>query len=224
MLPNFPDDTVIFSWEIIGEGGHGQVRKAEVGREGQMATAAIKLFNGKFRDAYERERDAYTLLTHRRVRRCIPEVYHHAEWPRWKWDGLQPDNYEDVDRDELLYGIVMEYFPDCQQIDMKRADLRLADLLALTFQMIMDAGVIHNDIDERNIMIVRESGKARVVWIDFSSAWSGVEFLSTYGRSMQWDMFRAFLLEEMVRPILVSTHLPLGPQCNDDRHLGRTIS
>ena len=94
-------------------------------------------------------------------------------------DGLQPDNYDDVGRDEVLYGIVMEYFPDCQRIDMKMATLHLADLLARTFKMILDAGVIHNDIDERNIMRVRESGKARVSWIDFSSAWSGVEFLST---------------------------------------------
>lgn len=135
-------------------------------------------------------------MIHRGVKRCIPDVYHKRQWPRWKWDGGKPDDYDHVDRNEILYGLVMEYFDDCQEIDMKRADIKLAEVLGQTFERILDAGVIHNDIEERNILLVRESNSVRIVWIDFSSAWSGEIYLNA--RSQEWDMFRGFLLESMV--------------------------
>ena len=146
---------------------------------------------------YDREKAAYTLLSHHGVKRCIPEVYFVEEWPRWKFDGEQPDNYSMVNREEILYGLFMDYFEDCQEIDMKRATLHLAEVVGKTLGMIHEAGVIHNDIAERNILLVREDGRVRVVWIDFSCAWTGRQFEHT--RSIEWRTFRGFIFQRMVK-------------------------
>ena len=145
---------------------------------------------------YERERDAYMLFAHRGVRRCVPGVYFVQEWPRWKFDGNQPDNYSVVKRDETLYGLFMEYFEDCQEIELRRGTLRMAEVLAETLEIIHEAGVIHNDIAERNILLVREAGKVRIVWIDFSCAWSGPQFQGT--RPIEWNTFTSFMFKRMV--------------------------
>jgi serine/threonine protein kinase len=132
------------------------------------------------------------------VTRCIPHVYYKRAWPRRKWDGEQPDDDMEQDPDEILYGLVMEYFDDFQEIDMKKADIHLAEVLGKTLERIHEGGVIHNDIEERNILLVREAGSIRIVWIDFSCAWTGIRYRRT--RSVEWDMFRGFLLQEMVIP------------------------
>lgn len=201
-IPDFPDDATIEEWSIAAEGAHGQIRKVRTLRNGKERVACFKLFNSDEIDAYHRELNAYALLIHRGVKRCIPQVYFKREWPRWKWDGNQVDFYGVHDRDEILYGIVMEYFEDFQEIEMRKADLHTAELLGKTFERILDAGVIHNDIEERNILLVRESGNVRIVWIDFSCAWSGTIYLAT--RSSEWDMFRGFLRETMVQSFIIA--------------------
>jgi serine/threonine protein kinase len=100
------------------------------------------------------------------------------------------------DADEILYGLVMEYFDDFQEIDMKKADIHLAEVLGKTLERIHEGGVIHNDIEERNILLVREAGSVRIVWIDFSCAWTGIQFKGT--RRLEWDMFCGFLFDNMV--------------------------
>jgi serine/threonine protein kinase len=195
-IPNIPDELSIVEWTVIGEGSHGQVRKIRTQTNGDLTTLCLKLFNQEWKDAYERELGAYTLLIHRGVRRCIPNVYYSCEWPRWKWDGAQPDDYSYVDRDETLYGLVMEYFEDCEEIDLKRVDLHTIEMLGKTLDLIQEAGVIHRDYEERNILLVREAGKVRIVWIDFSCAWSGKIFQGP--DAIERDLFRCFLSDNMV--------------------------
>ena len=196
-IPDYPDDAIIEEWTVVGEGSHGQVRRVRM-RQGDdpAITACIKLFTEEWHDAYQRELDAYTLMIHRGVKRCIPQVWYKQSWPRWKWDGEQHGDYHEYDQDEILDGLVMEYFEDCREIDMKKADIHLAVALGETLQRIHDAGVVHNDIEERNILLVRESGKIRIVWIDFSCAWSGPDFRPP--NPVEWNWFRGFLLDTMV--------------------------
>jgi serine/threonine protein kinase len=118
------------------------------------------------------------------------------KWPRWKWDGNQPDEDTELDRKEELYGLVMEYFQDCESINLRRVNLRMAEVIGGTLEMIHSACVVHRDIAERNVLLVREDGQSRVVWIDFSCAWSGQEYTRT--TILEWDMFRGFLYEGMV--------------------------
>lgn len=179
---------------MIATGAHGEVRWVRA-RRTQDAIFCVKLFTEEWKDAYYRERDAYTLMIHRGLKRCIPTVFFKAELPRWKWDGQQP-TYGRHNRDEILYGLVMEYFEDCEEINMRKADVYMAEMLGRSLEMIHDAGVLHRDIEERNILLVREAGTVRIVWIDFSCAWSGEVYQET--RPLEWDMFRGFLLETMV--------------------------
>lgn len=145
---------------------------------------------------YEHEVQAYMLLIHHGVKRCIPDAYYRRTWPRWRFDGNQPDEYGEDDRDELLHGIFIEYFEDYQELDLSRATVHLAEVLGRTLEMIHQAGVVHNDVAERNILLVREPDTVRVVWIDFSCAWSGPQFKRT--RAMEWNSFRGLLYQKMV--------------------------
>ena len=195
-LPNFPLNIIIEEWSLISQGTHGQIRRLRVRRQGIEKVVYLKLFPEEWKSMFEHERDAYELLIHHRVKRCIPQVFFKRTWPRWRFDGNQPDNYDIHDREETLYGLFMEYFEDCQEIELRRATLHLAEILGRALDMIHAAGVVHRDLAERNILLVRESGTVRVVWIDFSCAWSG----DGYGLTtrMEWNTFRGFLYQRMV--------------------------
>lgn len=219
-IPDFPDDATIEEWTVVAEGAHGQIRRVRTRRDGKEVIACFKLFREEWKDAYERERDAYALLVHRGVKRCIPQIYFKREWPRWKWDGNQP-TFDYDDRDEILYGLVMEYFDEYQQINMQKADIHMAEILGQTLEMIHNAGVAHGDIDERNILLVREGGTARIVWIDFSCAWAGKVYRGT--GPIEWDMFRGFLLETMVRVLQFLT-LTSEPPYPHIRYFGGKVS
>lgn len=99
----------------------------------------------------------------------------------------------------------MEYFEDCRPLDLSVADLSLAEQLGKTLEQIHQSGVVHRDIEERNILLVREAGKVRVVWIDFSSSWSGPQY--DWDRSIEWDEFRGFLLQNMVHSSIIALTL-----------------
>ena len=202
-LPEFPDDVSILEWRVISRGFHGEIRRVRA-RRNREAVYAVKLFTEESKGAYERERDAFALMIHRGVKRCIPRISYQAVWPRWKWDGEQPDDYEFVNRDEILYGLVMEYFENCREIDMKTVDLHTAEMLGETLKLIHEGGVVHRHIEERNILLVRESGKTRIAWVGFSYSWSGKAYQSS--GPPEWDMFRRFLLDNMV---LQSLHAEL---------------
>jgi hypothetical protein len=91
-------------------------------------------------------------LRHSRVKGCVPNVYFMHQWPRWKCDGNQPDDYSLRDKGEILYGIVMEYLEGCEPVSMKKASLRLAEIMGRTLEMIHVAGVVHGAITERNVL------------------------------------------------------------------------
>jgi hypothetical protein len=223
-IPEFPDDVVVRRWKIVAAGAHGQIRCAQVQRGEEITTLCFKLFTEDWRNAYEREVDAYALMLHRRVRQCIPDIYFKAAWSRKKWDGDQP-SYEEWDlkgQEQVLYGLVMEYFDDCQEIKLWKANVPLVKALGQSFERILDAMVIHNDIYERNILLVRESGKVRVVWIDFSCAWTGTCYSGA--RPSEWDMFRGFLQNYVVSWLCCSFLTFAGSKCTPLGASGRVVS
>jgi serine/threonine protein kinase len=195
-FPSFPDDIVIEEWEVIGAGVHGEVRRVRTTRGQKERISCFKLYTEQNYDAYVRESHAYMLLEHQGVNGCVPVVFFMQKWPRWKWDGNQPDNYSSCDKDEQLYGLVMEYFEDCEPINLKKVSLHLAKAIGNGLERIHSAGVVHRDIAERNLLLVRENGHSRVVWIDFSCSWSGPQFTRT--AILEWDDFRGLLWEGMV--------------------------
>jgi len=198
-IPRFPDDLIVLEWTKIASGAHGEIRKIKVKPHEEERIVCLKLFTQQFYDAYERERSAYTMMIHRGVKRCIPYVYYRGELPRSKWDGNQPDDYNIFDSEEILYGLVMDYFEDCEPLDLRKVDIHIAELLSSTLSLIHQAGVQHNDIAERNILLVREDGTVRIVWIDFSCAWTGKVY-ADFRCPGDWNMFVGFLYKTLVTP------------------------
>ena len=203
-IPEIPEDFSIKSWRYITGGAHGQIWRAVVCEGNKISTVCFKLFTEDYHSeqAYYREWCAYALLIHRKVKHCIPKVYYCAVWPRWKWEGEQQSARVKNDPkygEEWLYGLVMEWFEDSQEIDLRKGNLRLAEVLGQGLERIHEAMVAHRDIEPRNILLTRQSGKLRVVWLDFSSAWCGTQY--KFVISQEWLLFRSLLYKYMVNEL-----------------------
>lgn len=199
-LPNIPNNLVIKDWSEIATGTHGTVRKVQTEHEGVDRIVCVKLFSEEWKDAYEREASAYALMMHRGVRRCIPEVYWKGALPISQWNGEQPvgsglDESKSEGELDMYYGLVMEYFDDFKEIRFDRIDIRTAEAVGRALVRIHEARVLHDDMAERNILLVRHSGGIRAVWIDFSCAW-----VDAYATTMddEWNSFLYYLGQGMV--------------------------
>ena len=161
---------IIKDWSHIASGTHGSVKKALIQNGEFEGYVCIKLFTEEWEEAYEREALAYELLLHRGVRRCVPEVYWKGCFPISRLDSGSRSTTQDPD--EKLYWLVMEFFEDCRPISYESLDIPTAEAVCHGLSKIHEARVRHGDLQEQNILLVREGrGSARVVWIDFSCAW-----------------------------------------------------
>src|ERR1700737_1659205 len=178
-LPNVPKKLVIKDWIQTGSGTHGTVRKVLIEHAGVERYVCMKLFSEEWKPAFEREALAYAFLIHRGVQRCIPKVYWKGAFPIWRWNGDQPeasDTYglESEEPAEIYYGLVMEYFDDFKELEFDCIDVSTAKAVAYALIRIHEARVMHEDLAERNILLVRQSGAIRVVLVDFSCSWVNV--------------------------------------------------
>jgi len=108
---------------------------------------------------FEHEALGYAALVHRGVRRCVPDVYGIALRTREGWDGEQP-SYGDAS--ELFYGIVMESFEECREVDFKCLDVPTPRIIVQTLTRIHKANIHRGDIARRNMLFVKELGRVRV--------------------------------------------------------------
>lgn len=167
-LPDIPTDLIIEDWTEKTHGTHGSIRKARIRHVGFDDYVCIKLFTEERKAEYLREAKAYALLAYRGVRRCIPHVYWKGAMPLSWWNGDVPTM---SDGNEIRYGIIMEWFDDYQEVDYGTLDIRTAEALGHAIDRIHAAKVMHDDLEEGNILLVHESGKSRLVIIDFSCCW-----------------------------------------------------
>ena len=63
---------------------------------------------------------------------------------------------------------------DFREVDFSCIDLPTAYAVGRALIRIHEARVMHGDMAERNILLVRQFGVIRPVWIDFSCAWINV--------------------------------------------------
>ena len=150
------------------------------------------MYQEEWKAAYEREAYAYALLAYRGVRRCIPEVYWKGELPKWRWNG---GHGEFNDPNGLLYGLVMEWFEDCQQVEFSTLDIPTAEAIGRALDRVHAARVMHGDLQGQNILLVREHKAVRVVLIDFSVAWLNCHHWNV---DNEYDGFLGKLLHRMV--------------------------
>jgi Lipopolysaccharide kinase (Kdo/WaaP) family len=193
-IPNLPKDVVIKEWEQFAVGTHGMLRRARLKGKDFDKIYCLKLFSEEYRDEYEREEYAYSLLIHRGVHHCIPAVYWKAELPLTTWEGATPSGLEE-DSNTLYCGLVMEYFDDVQIVNFETINLPTAEAVARSLAKLHQARVRHGDFTNDNILLVRQSENVRIVFIDFSCAW-----VNTYRRPLQqeWSGFMATLKARMV--------------------------
>jgi len=186
-----PDEVIIKEWSHIATGTHGTVTKAFFQNGEFEGYVCIKLFTEECKAAYERETLAYELLSYRGVRGCIPEAYWKGCFP---WSRL---NTETTDSDEeMYYWLVLEYFEDCRTIRFDKLDIPTAEALCRSVRRLHEGRVLHEDLQERNILLVKEGDSVRVVLIDFSCAW-----LQPHPKTLltEYDSMLALLLREMVQ-------------------------
>jgi hypothetical protein len=161
---------VFKEWRLLAVGTHGSVRRARIQNNDFDGFVCVKLFTEEWKEAYEREVNAYELMYHRGVTGCVPRVYWKGALPESRWNGgIESDSDDGV----ILYGLVMEFFDDCREVDFSKIGVTTAEAIGRALKRIHDGRVAHSDIAERNVLLVRQAGKIRVVWIDFSCAWVG---------------------------------------------------
>jgi Lipopolysaccharide kinase (Kdo/WaaP) family len=185
-LPSIPSDLKILDWTHLATGTHGSVRKVHVQFDDFDGTICLKLFSEEWKEAYDREVATYALMVHRKVRRCIPHIYWKGAKSLSEWNGEDGD---EQGGDEVWYGIGMEYLKDFREVQFERIDLATAEAVARALNRIHEARIMHGDMQERNILLVREGGIVRAVWIDFSCAW-----INAYGKTL--DREWGFLMGE----------------------------
>jgi len=204
---------VIKEWSFITEGTHGQVRKIVVQHGDVEEVLCLKLFSEVWEQAYYREVYAYAFMIHYKVKHCIPRVYWKGEFPLSRWGGgpippgrpqgevwysdSEATSTQDSSVEPIYYGIVMEYFDDFRELDYSKLDWQVGEAVARALSRIHEARILHGDIAERNILLVRESGKVRPVWIDYSCSW-----INAYGIALdsEWGSFMREIYEYAVRP------------------------
>lgn len=77
--------------------------------------------------------------------------------------------------------VLIEYIPDMQPIDLSNFSLQYLRQLSHILEEIHLAGILHGDSKPRNMMISRD--RDRVLWVDFNSAQTFSEALSTRQRT-----------------------------------------
>jgi len=226
-IPDLPDDVVIKEWSYLATGTHGQVRKIVIQHGDVEEVLCLKLFSERWEEEYHREVYAYAFLIHHQVKNCIPQVYWKGELPLSRWgggpappgDGEIEEWYGDSEAasnqnssgERIYYGIVMEYFDDFREIDYSKLNVQTGEAVARALSRIHEARILHGDIAERNILLVRKSGKVRPVWIDFSCSW-----INAYGYPLdrEWGAFIQEFYQYAVGPGLIRTDLIRTAKCS----------
>jgi hypothetical protein len=206
-LPDIPGDLFIGDWSHLASGTHGSVRKVHMRFGNFDGIFCLKLFSEEWKDAYEREVDAYSLMIHRKVKRCIPEVYFKGALSLSSWNGNQHHSQRNSatldEEDENYYGIVMEYFDDFREVDFEKLDVDTAIAVVKALTRIHQARIRHGDLQEQNILLVRQAGIVRIVWIDFSCAW-----INAYGGTLdrEWGYLLGDFAFKGVRTTIAATN------------------
>ena len=127
-----------------------------------LMTACLKLFREDSMKHYNFETTAYAFLNHAGVEYYIPEVYGWGKRTRSGW-GITEDTCGTE-----LYGILIEWLDGAERLNSQNVTIDHAITLVRGLSKIHDAGVLHFDAVDRNILVF--PGSKRAVWIDFSCA------------------------------------------------------
>jgi len=179
---------------FITAGTHGCVVKARDADEGR--SVCIKLFRQRWIESFNQEKTAYELLKLAGVEDCIPDVYGYDCRTLVGW-GLVEEG-EDAS-DDLYYGIVMEWLEGGEQVSIDNINLDNACKFIKGLNEIHGAGVLHDDLYLRNIMVLPRSNRA--VFVDFSCAQVSDKF------TWEFDIIIRTILSLVLRPFFMADRL-----------------
>lgn len=137
--------------------------KATAELKGEETTVCLKLYGREWMTPYNLETTAYAVLREAGVEEYIPTVYGIATRTLGDW-GI------DIgwDNPREYRGLVMEWLEGAEQISSENVSLDHVVSLMTGLVKLHEAGVLHRDGFDRNIMVF--PGSKRAVWIDFSCA------------------------------------------------------
>ena len=114
---------------------------------------------------YRCELQAYrSLQAHNVCGKGVPQFYGTLE-------SLDPSAFkqdlEDFSDDKYLPCAILEWLPDARPLSGLKWSPQVVEPLFTALDHIHQAGVIHNDSYPKNILVVPEQQRQRIVWIDF---------------------------------------------------------
>jgi len=158
-LPHIDDTWTFSDWTFVAEGTHAIVYRAKETEFGEYY--CMKLFRSGWMTPFNLEKTAYELLQDANIVGYIPHVYGYGYRTLSDW-GIPSSE------DDIYYGFVMEWLGKAEKVSAENITLDSAAMLLEGLADIHRAGVLHNDMYRRNIMVI--PGEERGVWIDFSCA------------------------------------------------------
>ena len=129
----------------------------------------LKIYQKDWDTPYMLETNAYAYLRRAGVKEYVPKFYGYDQRTPAQW-GL-PSIMGHTDGE--FYGILLEQLEGAIQLSEKNVTLdNVVDFIAGVAR-IHSAGILHNDIFDRNMLYIPEA--KRSVWIDFSCAQIGYD-------------------------------------------------
>jgi hypothetical protein len=161
--------------EYIAEGTHSCVYKAVATDTitASQSTRCLKIFRKDWITPFNLETTAYAYLVHAGIKEdFIPEIHGWGLRTVSGW-GLEAVA-GDASDDSQYYGIMLEWIEGAEPLSEKNVTLGSVMGLINGLAQIHNAGILHFDTFERNMLVVPETDRG--VWIDFSCAQIGEEY------------------------------------------------
>ena len=170
-LPEIDAEIAFVNCRYITDGTHAFIYKVDVTYDTTVIeTCCLKIFRKGMMTPYNLEITAYEYLRHAGVEYYIPQVYGcgHRTVSSWGLEEIEGD------RVGTYYGILMEWLEGAEQVSEENITLEQTLSLVVGLLKIHDAGVLHADICQENIVVIPRT--SRGVWLDFSCAKVGHEY------------------------------------------------
>lgn len=153
-------------------------------------------------DPFTCESNAYQRLKSKGLceQGVIPDFYGVIENINPKEAEWEPYLEKFVDEELPLNAVLMEYIPNMHQIDLSTYSEERLEKLHAILKEIHAAGVLHDDLYPRNMMVQVDTD--RVLWIDFDRAQTFVEGAITK-MQQEWIDFEKALMEEFVKFLVI---------------------
>jgi tRNA A-37 threonylcarbamoyl transferase component Bud32 len=182
---------------FLARGGHSHVYTVTLWHQNRSRTTVLKVFTSRHKRDYLDEINAYRYLHYHGIidEGIVPRVFGTDKWGIKQFEKILAGVETDDVVDFPVRVILMEYVHG-ERLSTGNVSVEIAMKVLNGIRRIHWAGVEHNDVAERNVLVTDEG---RVVWIDFSNAKCRVRHLP---REIEYEKVKNLLFNELVRHLL----------------------